>query len=368
MPTIVISGYYGFNNAGDEAVLYSIVRTLKKQRPGARLVVLSNDPKRTARAYGVESVNRWNPFTVLQALWEADLLISGGGSLLQDATGPRSILYYLGIVWAAKLFGKPVAIYAQGIGPVNGTLGRRLIRRIVNRVDVVSVRDARSRQELMEMEVTRPPVHVTADPVLALDRRELDLEAGRELLLRAGIVPGDDGRMSPVVGVSVREWQGLTGYRAALARACDDLARQGWRVLFVPMQFPADIVASREVARQMQEKSYVLKENCSVSNLMGLIGNLDLVIGMRLHALIMAGVARVPMVGICYDPKVTSFLKQVEQPSAGKVETLTYEEVRDAVQGVLAQGDEVRQQLAERVAEMREEARESARLALGLLK
>lgn len=359
---VVISGYYGFGNAGDEAVLFSIIQTLRSLRQNLRLIVLSQDPPKTAKAYGVEAVNRWNVFTVLKALRQADLLISGGGSLLQDVTGPRSILYYLGIVWAAKLLRRRVIFYSQGIGPVNGVAGRRLVKKIANRVDVITVRDDRSRKELLDMEVTQPPLYLTADPVLGLSRQDLNLNAAKELLLRNGIDP-----FRPVLGVSVREWRGLTGYYQVLAKGCDHLARQGWQVVFIPMHFPSDIAPSREVARWMKESSVILRENSPVTTVMGVIGHTSLMLGMRLHALIVAAVAGVPVVGISYDPKVTSFLKLVEQPAAGKVETLTEAELIQTLDQVILNITKQQEKVEERVAELRQDARKAAHLTLELL-
>jgi len=360
--TVVISGYYGFGNSGDEAVLFSIIQTLRSLRQNLRLIVLSNEPAKTTKASGVEAVNRWNMFSVLRALRQSDLLISGGGSLLQDVTGPRSILYYLGIVWAAKLLRRRVIFYSQGIGPVGMALSRWLVKKIVNLVDVVTVRDERSRKELLDMEVIRPPIHLTADPVLGLSREDLNLTAGKELLLRNGI---DFCR--PVLGVSVREWRGLTGYYRVLAKGCDHLARQGWQVVFIPMHFPADIAPGREVVRLMQEPAVVLRENSPVTTVMGVIGHAGLMLGMRLHSLIVAAVAGVPLVGISYDPKVASFLKQVEQPSAGKPETLTEAELIQTLDHAILNIAKQQNKVYERVADLRQDARKAAHLALELL-
>ena len=109
------------------------------------------------------------------------MLISGGGGLLQDVTGPKSIIYYLGVVLMARLLGKPVFFYAQGIGPVNTVVGKALVRLVANRVNAITVRDPDSKEELAVMGVTRPPVYVTADPVLGLIRPNRPRE-GLEIL------------------------------------------------------------------------------------------------------------------------------------------------------------------------------------------
>nr|WP_316046858.1 polysaccharide pyruvyl transferase family protein [Planococcus glaciei] len=103
---IVLSGYYGFDNVGDEAILYAIIQSLKEYYPEIGIVVLSNKPEKTARTYGVEAVNRWNVAEVAKAIKAADGLISGGGSLLQDETGRKSIPYYAGVMKIAQFLKK----------------------------------------------------------------------------------------------------------------------------------------------------------------------------------------------------------------------------------------------------------------------
>ncbi len=106
MPKVVLSGYFGFGNAGDEAILAAEVAALRQLIPQVEITVLSGNPRKTAATYNVEAEPRGNLWALCRALRRADLLISGGGSLLQDITSNRSIPYYLGVMALAKLMGK----------------------------------------------------------------------------------------------------------------------------------------------------------------------------------------------------------------------------------------------------------------------
>lgn len=363
---IVISGYYGFHNVGDEGVLYSMVRTLKAERSDLLITVLSNDPGKTAEAYGVEAVNRWRLGEVFRAVRGCDLLISGGGSLLQDATGPKSILYYLGIVYLAKLWKKKVFFYGQGVGPVTGGLGKLLINKVVNQVDLVTVRDDASRELLLKLGVQRPGILVTADAVLGLYSREMDRRSGKEVLTNNGVAWGDGE--PPLAGISVRSWRNYQGYKKVLASLGDYLVQKGYRVVFFPFHFPGDVACCREVAKLMEAPSIVIRDRLDVGEMLGALGELHLLVGMRLHSLIMSFVMGVPLVGISYDPKVDSFLKDVGLPLAGRVETLDFGVLVEEVEGVLSQREEIIGQMEETAAEMRSRARETGHLALELLK
>lgn len=152
------------------------------------------------------------------------------GSLLQDTTSTRSLLYYLSVIRCAQLLGKPVMLYANGIGPVRRPANRRRVKRVVERAALVTLRDHSSARELEEMGVRRADIHVTADPVFHL----VPAEKGRclELLRSAGL-----GEGRPFVAVSVREWRDTGGFDGELARLCDHLRRTyGMEVLFLLMQ------------------------------------------------------------------------------------------------------------------------------------
>lgn len=172
---IVISGYYGFDNSGDEAVLQSILLALEQQgrEQGIQIepIVLSANPARTSELYGVRAVPRMKLGAVMAALRESHGLISGGGSLLQDATSPRTIPYYLLILKLAQWLGKPTFIYSQGIGPVHRRLFYGPIRRTVAKSAYISVRDEESAQLLGRMGVAHERIEIVPDPVMCLPLR-----------------------------------------------------------------------------------------------------------------------------------------------------------------------------------------------------
>lgn len=354
MPKVVISGYYGFHNSGDEAMLHAMLLALRDTVPGLEATVLSKDPGFTAREFGVRSISRDNPPQVLKALREADMLISGGGGLLQDVTGPRSIIYYLGVVTMARLLGKPVFFYAQGIGPVNTAMGRTLVRLVANRVNTITVRDSDSKDELAALGVTRPPVHVTADPVLGLEPSLIDDQKGRQILSTLGVDGG------PVAGISVRPWKGLDGFKKVVAKAADDLAATGWQVLLVPMHCPGDIETCREVAALMRGKAVLLENEAEYMDLLAVAANLDLAIGMRLHFLIFSAIFGVPVVGIPYDPKVNRFLQSVGLPPGLSAENLGYTELSSRIKQVLDNRERISAGLKEKMVSLRREALRNA--------
>jgi polysaccharide pyruvyl transferase CsaB len=219
MKTILISGYYGFNNIGDEAVLGGMLAGFRTMLPDVHPVVLSANPEFSRQLHGVEAIPRMQVGAIRAALRGADLFISGGGSLLQDVTSVKSPLYYLGLLWLARRAGVPAMMFAQGVGPLSHPVNRLLARRELNRLRAITVRDAASAELLRRLGVSRPPVRVTADPSFLL---QPDYSERLESWWTAH-VPAD----RPVIGVALRPWrQGETAERyTAIADACRKIGR-----------------------------------------------------------------------------------------------------------------------------------------------
>lgn len=353
VPKVVISGYYGFGNAGDEAMLTAIIGALRRHGD-YEFVVLSGDPERSASEHGVRGVGRTDLPAIYRELRGAEALISGGGSLLQDVTSQFTVPYYLGLIYLAKALGRKVVVYGQGIGPLYSTGARWLTRTILNRCDLITVRDDASANELDRLGVKRPPIHVTADPVLSLARSGA---RDGQMILREAQAPAD----GPLIGLSPREWLGRADYKAVLAKAADHLAEQtGAKIVLIPMQHPEDWRVCRQIREQMRRPAAVLERHYGVEELLAVYSRLDLVIGMRLHALIFAALAGTPMVGLSYDPKVDAFLRTLGQEPVGTTEDLRLSEVISRLDRAwadrVASGEEIR----ERLRGLRERAEDSA--------
>lgn len=361
MSDIVISGYYGFANAGDEAMLSAMIEALLELEPNVNITVISGNPEDTRTRHGVHAIYRLNYLAIINKLSNSDLLISGGGSLLQDVTSDRSLYYYLSIMMLAKKIGIPVMLYGQGIGPVRGSLAQGAMKYIANLVDLITVRDQGSHDELKYLGITKPAIHVTADPVLAM--HPVDRQLGRSILRRCG----QEGA-NPLVGISVREWRDWSHFKQVMAEIGDFLiAEFGARVVFIPMQYPDDLAVSHKIATRMTNKAAVLDEEYTTSELLSLVGNLDMLIGIRLHALIFAAVMHVPMLGISYDPKIDRFLETLGECHAGTLTTISTSVLKEKIRKLWPELKQPNQSRVERIDRLRKSAFHNAELALELI-
>lgn len=321
---IVVSGYYGSKNGGDEAMLSAMLEVLREEVADLSVTVISLNPEYTKQRHGVDAVKWLDIWTIIKRIRAADLLISGGGSLLQNVTSGRSLYYYLTIIFFALAFGRRVMLYAQGIGPIRGVVAHKLTNLILNRVDLITVRDRGSLEELARLKITRPKIYCTADPVLAI--KPVPLDVGKKILSRHV-----ETRGSKLIGVAIRHWLDWDKFQRELAAALDRLNDlDDVMIIFIPMKFPEDIKAAQSIAALMKRPPTVLDEEFTTREILSLVGCMDVLIGVRLHALIFAGVMNVPMLGISYDPKIERFLDSVGEEPLGNLSDVTADKIFDA--------------------------------------
>ncbi|MCK4259708.1 MAG: polysaccharide pyruvyl transferase CsaB [Halanaerobiales bacterium] len=323
---IVLSGYYGFDNLGDEAVLQSIIQALRAEDSSLEILVLSKNPEKTSERYGVKAVDRWKMGEVFKALRWSDLLISGGGSLLQDVTSQMTIPYYLGVVGMARALGKKVAFYAQGVGPIEKGFGRRLTHLVANRVKLITVRDQESLNLLKDLGIKRPELEVTVDPVVLLRARAKPTipeneEYHKILELKKKCLNED----RPLIGIAPRPWKGLKKFQQSLIEVAKRLqAEDKAEILLIPMHIGQDLDFCLEMAQELSNVN-ILREFYQPDELLSVYQELDFLIGIRLHALIFSAVCNVAHLGISYDPKIDSFLRRIGDKPISSVEKLDTE-------------------------------------------
>ena len=338
MYNILISGYYGFNNIGDESILRTVIDNLREKLPGVEIAVLSQSPAQTAEKYGVRAARRMNLWDILRSVWRCDMLLSGGGSLLQDATSGRSILYYLFILRLAQLLGKRTFIYSQGIGPISTPRNRRYTAYVLSRTDGIVVRDGKSRDLLLELGVPGELIHVTADPVIRV--RKPGEELGLRILEEEGC-PKREGRLT--VGWAVKSRKPNRDFLREVEKSILWLREAyGADSVLIPFFHDEDVGICQAVAEHLSGRAGCLRRKHLSEETLSIIGCMDVLVGVRLHSLIYAAVMGVPMIGISYDPKVESFLSSIHRPTPFTVEEFTLERFQAAFRDAMDRREEIR--------------------------
>jgi len=298
---ILISGYYGFDNLGDEAVLAGIIKLFKEINSEIDITVLSADPEVTKKRYNVDAAGRTSLLNIISELAEADLFVTGGGSLIQDVTGHLSIFYYLGLIWLAKLQGTKVSFYAQGVGPLNRKINRIITGITLKNIDHIGVRDRGSAELLSRIGLKGKDVKLTADPAFAL-YNEKDV-VKRKLHSRTN------------VGISVRPWQ--AGYIEELGAGMSKFAQKySCDFKIYPFHRGVDERPSKKLKTILDRTtgSDVIIEELAEDPLQAVkqLKDNDLFLGVRLHSLIFALLNQIPFLAVSYDPKIDGLVSEIE--------------------------------------------------------
>ena len=376
--SILISGYYGFGNTGDEAILAAIIHQLRQRIPDCHLTVISGNPEWTNRDHAdVEAISWLDLTQIISAIEAADLVLCGGGGLFHDYWGVnpdtmlraehRGISFYAEAPFLAALLGKPTMMYGVGVGPLYSDEARQIVKCVFNLAHVITVRDAESKKLLEAIGVESNRIEVTTDPAFAVLPEEF---------LNTTAFWEDKG---PRIGVVVRHWdfKVFPGYwERVVAEALDRfLAEVNGQALFIPFQAVEgrqenDRAVIQRVRGQMEhgERCHSLDAPLVPAKMAGLIASCDLAIGMRLHSLIFAITAGVPMVALSYDPKVSSLMNRIEfEQFCLELKDISEEKLLNTLRYAWAMRAESQQRLKVLSTRLRNLAERNADLAVDLI-
>lgn len=290
MVKVAISGYYGFKNFGDEAILGVLVNHLK-QLKDVDITVFSSDVDYTSKTYSVNSVKRFDLKNVIKTIRNSDVLISGGGSLLQDVTSLKSVVYYSLIIALGLLFNKKVIIFAQGVGPLNKKLSQLIVSNLLKNCSLVTVRDEKSLALLRNWGIN---ADLVCDPIYSLDVvQEFNENA---------------------LGVQLREFKTMNYnllHKLALfiAEKFSDK-----KIEIFSLQESQDLELCKNFENILKTLNPEIKTEIVTDNIVNRISKLSYLIAMRFHAILVALKCGIKTCAINYDVKVEKLANEANIP------------------------------------------------------
>lgn len=282
---VCISGYYGFNNFGDEAVLSVLIDNLKQFDNAIDITVFSSDPAATRDLHKVKSANSFKLFELIKTIKNSDMLISGGGSLLQDATSKKSLIYYLFVIFLASFFKKKIVIFAQGIGPIQSEILQKITISLLRKASYISVRDENSKLYLQRYGIN--PV-LCVDPVWNIQVKE----------------PVPQQR----IGIQLREWKTMSEDFLRLLAVAVIKYFPNYNVMIYPFQLSIDNATCQRFSTYLKSLNPNCKPEivyCSTKDeVINSFSTLNALIAMRFHACIVGIKTGIKTLPISYDIKV----------------------------------------------------------------
>ena len=293
-PRIVVAGWFGSGNLGDELILRAIIRELREI--GAEPAAITSDAAHTWLNHRIDSHTHRSPRDhrrLAADLRRADGLVLTGG-LIQNETSPWNLPHHAGRLWAAG--GTPAAAAGLGAGRVNGRWGKLVAERMMRKVSPVVVRDRDSATRLGDLGVR--DIRVGADPVLALQPDPVAAGNTMCVILRPPNRPGPGTAAAKARPPSPERAQRTA---EALDAAADQL---GFTIRLVAFHAGRDQAVHEEVAKRLTVSAELLSPG--LDEAMTEVGRSRLVVAMRYHGAVAALLADRPAVLIDYSPKMRS--------------------------------------------------------------
>ena len=283
MTRILISGYIGFDNFGDE-VIFKVLRE-HLQELNYKVSALSKHSN-----YDIKTYNYKNLFEVIKAILNCDILISGGGSLLQNKTSNYSLIYYLLIITLAKLFFKKVIIFAQGIEPIKGKIFKKLTAFILKQCNFISVRDEKSQKLLLKNNIKSTLV---SDPAYSLAQQKVSKENKNGLIIQ------------------LRDIKNIK--KDFIQNLAHIISKHFNNVTVVAFQESYDKSICLEFVNEFKKLG---KEACYIYNkdiekTFDIINNSEFVISTRLHGLIISSALGCKVFALSYDEKIKTLVEEL---------------------------------------------------------
>lgn len=313
---VVLSNSYGTLNKGDEAILTVLVQELKAL--GHDVEMLTFTPGATAQRQPGATAIRSGVFrgaiSTVRAIRRSDLLIIGGGGIIQDATSLGNLVFHLSRAVMALAMGTPYTFCGVGIGPLKRKISRKMTAMACARSMIVSVRDSESARLLASIGIDRAVVDGDLAHLLRLEKHPICKELAK---CRESGKPLIGLSMRPLVGDFRRRKASTPAFRSYLdksARLADRMIEQyDAHIVFISMHPDQDDPLAERIAMRMRqpERLILVSGALTPGEIKSAIAEIDLLIGTRLHAIILAACSNVPVIGIAYDEKIRAYLEEL---------------------------------------------------------
>lgn len=288
----LIIGYYGSENIGDEMLLKGTVDILNRVFDNPEITAITYSVLDTKERHQINGISRNKYFEIYKGIKNSDIVVGGGGSMLQNVTSNRSLIYYLTILMLARIMGKKVVLLGNGIGPLKGSFFKRITIEVLKGLDGIVLRDEESYNFLKLHKLNN--IYLGNDLAFTLDYKL--------------VVPQEKK-----IVLNLRKWVENSKFNRVIEDFVRFLARKGFKVVLLPFQGGNDDVILGEIAENISDENVIFPGTLEYDSILYEISSSEVFVGMRLHGLIFSSMVHTPFIGLCYDPKVRVFSQKQEQ-------------------------------------------------------
>ncbi len=306
----LLAGYFGFGNFGDEAILKYFIDVLHFYYKEAEISVISQSPHIIRKNFGANGIYRFDFRAIIKEIKSCDYLIFPGGSVLQDITSLKSILYYLALIYLAIFFKKKFILLAQGIGPINSFVAQKLTYKFLKKASLVTLRDEKSYDTLIKHDIS---AEHTADLLWAFTQN-VRQNSNKEEVIYGEILNSIEKKK---LGIQLRTWKSLTSEKLVLlAQAIlKNFPHNEFDYKLICLQKNSDkeiMIEFGKLLHKLAPKAFIeFFEETDIEKNIELLQNMDYMIAMRFHAGLCTINAEKSILMISYDPKTEAFCNEL---------------------------------------------------------
>ncbi len=289
---VVLCGYYGAGNLGDDAMLSAAIMQLAKENAGRSICVISRNKKESKRYQNIKIVPRNSLFAVRRAIRSADRLVLGGGSILQDKSSLRSLIYYASLIKYAHKKGVRVELLSNGLGPLRRRTSRRIVSKALSRADRISMRDTEALT--LAKELGAPEDRLFLEDDLTGSTLPCD-EARTKGILHSLSLENKDFAL-----VAIRKKDSRKTKKELKKHLCA-LEILGFTPLLAVMHKKEDLAIAKALAKK---HGGIIYQPQNAEELCGVAKHAKYAVGTRFHLLYLSKKAGIPIYPLGDDPKM----------------------------------------------------------------
>ena len=287
---IVLCGYYGAGNLGDDTMLSAALNRFAESDPQETVCIIS-DKKISCRPKNARTVSKKNLFAVHRVIKGAERLILGGGSILQDKSSLRSLIYYTSLIKYAHKKGVRVELLSNGLGPLKRRISKRLVAKALSRADRISMRDSEALRLAKELGAPEGKLFLEED--LSSSTSPCEEAKAKKILCSLSL----EGKEFALVAIRKKDSKKL---KKELKKHLYALEVLGVTPLFIVMHKKEDQAISKRLAKKHGGKVYIP----TAEELCGIARFARHAVGTRFHLLYLSKRAGIPVFPLGNDPKM----------------------------------------------------------------
>ncbi len=372
MKKVIIMGYYGAGNTGDEAFLKVILDTIRNDtKVSVKITVIAERPEVVIQDHMVEAISKPSRRNIAKRfahIVNSDLFVLGGGGLLSD----KYLLRWLRLPALANVLGKSVYLYGIGIGgPIKKSFNKLFTKKVCNSLTAITVRDNPTYTQLKDLGVKESKLCLTADPALLLSPVP-KVEA--ENILRSEGVIANRFR----IGISMRPNYNVSPYERfdkveeSVSELVDWLIKEFQaQVIFLPFNYYEDIPQARKIMTKIKEKQDFIilqKRRYFPSEFLSICNQMDFIIPMRFHSFVFSAMSYTPFAGLTYADSIRGFLEQLCLKESGiELKDVNFGSLKDLVKKSLNSQEYIVNQLRIKIPILKQKAMVNNKILLELI-